>query len=113
HGRSRVDAPVIRVQGLDAAFAAAGAAPSSVVHVSVRADAPDIRAQFFKLGRPADPIDVANWAGNLVPTGAQIRFDWTRWRSRPREVALRLGPWPSGVYFLRLESSDGRTGYAP
>ena len=113
HGRPRLDAPVIRVQGLDAAFAAAGAAPSSVVHVSVRADAPALRVQFFKLGRPAGRIDVANWAGNLDPMGAETRFDWARWRSRPREVALRLGHWPSGVYFLRLESSDGRTGYAP
>jgi N,N-dimethylformamidase beta subunit-like, C-terminal len=28
-------------------------------------------------------------------------------------LAVRIGPWPSGVYFARLEAADGRTGFAP
>jgi N,N-dimethylformamidase beta subunit-like, C-terminal len=30
-----------------------------------------------------------------------------------RALSLIVGPWPSGLYFARLESSDGRVGYAP
>jgi hypothetical protein len=33
--------------------------------------------------------------------------------SRGRRVAVRIGPWPSGLYFARLEAADGRIGFAP
>ena len=32
---------------------------------------------------------------------------------RGRRVAIRIGPWPSGLYFARLEAADGRIGFAP
>jgi hypothetical protein len=28
-------------------------------------------------------------------------------------VAIRIGPWASGLYFARLEAADGRIGFAP
>ena len=34
--------------------------------------------------------------------------------SRPgRKVRVRIGAWPSGLYFARLEAADGRIGFAP
>ena len=32
---------------------------------------------------------------------------------RGRRVAIRIGPWASGLYFARLEAADGRMGFAP
>ncbi len=32
---------------------------------------------------------------------------------RGRRVTIRIGPWPSGLYFARLEAADGRIGFAP
>lgn len=31
----------------------------------------------------------------------------------PSLLSLRLGDWPSGLYFARLDSADGRVGFAP
>jgi hypothetical protein len=30
-----------------------------------------------------------------------------------RVVAVRIGSWPSGLYFARLVARDGRVGFAP
>ena len=30
-----------------------------------------------------------------------------------RPSAIRIGDWPSGLYFARLRAADGRVGFAP
>jgi hypothetical protein len=43
-----------------------------------------------------------------------VRVDWRSHRDAPAALrVVRAGNWPSGLYFLRLSSPDGRVGYAP
>ena len=43
-----------------------------------------------------------------------MRLDWRAHRDAPHTVdVVRAGAWPSGLYFLRITTSDGRVGYAP
>ena len=43
-----------------------------------------------------------------------VRLDWSGHRNAPHTVrVVRAGPWPSGLYFLRVTAGDGRVGYAP
>jgi hypothetical protein len=45
---------------------------------------------------------------------APARVDWSSHRDAPATIdVVRPGDWPSGLYFLRIESTDGRIGYAP
>ena len=53
------------------------------------------RSRFY--GDPVTEPHARSWAGS--------RF--------PRTVSIRVGPWPSGFYFVRLTARDGRMGYAP
>jgi hypothetical protein len=44
------------------------------------------------------PVTTRIWVGDVRPG---------------RSFRLRLGDWPSGVYFARLQATDGRIGFAP
>jgi hypothetical protein len=57
-------------------------------------------------GTPTRTYDVAHG----LPVTARIWVGATR---AGQGFALRLGDWPSGVYFARLQASDGRIGFAP
>ena len=54
-------------------------------------------------------------AQNLEPVGRYaVRVDWSAHRNAPAPLrVVRAGNWRSGLYFLRLETDDGRVGYAP
>ena len=45
--------------------------------------------------------------------GNPVRMDWTGKRSTRQTIAVQSGDWPSGLYAARLESDDGRVGFAP
>jgi hypothetical protein len=84
---------------------AAGATASLVFFNSAAA----VTLQVFHVGSEAAPT-----VGNDEMQGVQVAA-----RSRVGAVragtALRVqfGPWPSGIYFARLQSTDGRLGFAP
>jgi hypothetical protein len=43
-----------------------------------------------------------------------VRVEWSAHRDAPALLrVVRAGNWRSGLYFLRLETDDGRVGYAP
>ena len=122
-GRSRVydnvagrppQAPVVRIQGVDAWFTKRSYAPGELAHVRIACDASALRAQVFAYAGGPFPTTLrdALTSGTAV-TGA-IRVDWRAHRNAPATLAVaRAGNWRSGLYFLRLQTDDGRVGYAP
>jgi N,N-dimethylformamidase beta subunit-like, C-terminal len=109
----RVDAPVVRVQGIDAGFAAPSYAPGETAEVTISTDADTLSAQVFAYGNWFRPTARDLRSGGEAMT-APVRLDWRGHRSTPAHVRLvRAGDWPSGLYFLRVTADDGRVGYAP
>jgi len=111
--RGRVNAPVVRVQGVEAGFAEASYAPGETAEVTISTDALGLSAQVFAYGNWFRPTERDLRSGGEAMT-APVRIDWRSHRYAPTRVRLvRAGDWPSGLYFLRLIASDGRIGYAP
>jgi N,N-dimethylformamidase beta subunit-like protein len=108
----RVTAPVVRVQGIDAGFTRRSYAPGQQAELSLATDARLLRLQvfYFRFQRPGE-LDPKT-SGNAMTS--QLRLSWTRRRSAAHLVRfVRAGDWPSGLYFLRASSPDGRLSYAP
>jgi hypothetical protein len=110
-GRS-VGAPVVRVLGIEAAFAHESAAPGSVATLSVATDEPSFSLQLFHAGperRPTYADDVMNGVAVTQP----VEVGWRAHPNRPATVRVPIGAWASGLYFAKLTARDGRVGYAP
>jgi hypothetical protein len=105
-------APVVRVLGLDAAFTARSYRAGDVATLQIAADAKTLTTQVLHVG----PETVPTYADNLVngiPVGDPIVADWSTHPDAPAPLQIPIGDWPSGVYFVRLTSDDGRLGFAP
>jgi hypothetical protein len=105
-------APVVRLMGIDAAFAEPSYAPDQLATLRISADAPSLTVQFFHAG-PEHVFTAADNVMNGIPVGAPAQLDWSKKRNAPSVAKLGLGPWPSGLYFAQLTAPDGRIGYAP
>lgn len=109
----RQNAPVVRVQGIDAAFTKRSYAPGESAELRLASDARLLRLQVFAYQSPGRPSEQDVKTSGLAMTGP-IRVDWRAHRDAPALLrVLRAGDWPSGLYFLRATSADGRVGYAP
>ena len=108
----RATAPVVHLLGVEAAFARRSYLPTEPMSLRVRTDAPSFTLTFLRVGhgpylsmrsddltglQMADPVDV----------------DWSGKRSAPRAIRVQSGTWPSGLYAAKLETPDGRVGFAP
>src|SRR6476660_4342593 len=82
--------------------------PSSTARFIVRDRAADLKLQMFRAGTgfrriaasdvmPGSPVTTVRDLGPVTGT---------------RTIAVRLGEWPSGLYFARLSAPGGRMGYA-
>jgi hypothetical protein len=110
---SRQNAPVVRVQGVDAAFTKRSYAPGESAELRLATDARVLRLQVFAYQSPGRPSEQDVRTSGLAKTGP-IRIDWSAHRDRPALLrVVRAGDWPSGLYFVRATASDGRVGYAP
>jgi hypothetical protein len=106
-------APVVRIQGIDAGFYQPSYAPGQNATVKVATDAKTLSFQVFAYGGGRFPSirDLRTEGQAMTPAA---RVDWTAHRDAPASIdVVRPGDWPSGLYFLRIKSSDGRVGYAP
>jgi hypothetical protein len=114
HGpNGRQDAPVVRIQGIDAWFTKRSYAPGEAAELRLATDARLMRLQVFAYQSPGRPSEQDIKTSGLAKTGP-IRVDWTAHRDRPALLrVVRAGDWPSGLYFLRATAADGRVGYAP
>jgi N,N-dimethylformamidase beta subunit-like, C-terminal len=109
----RPDAPVVRVQGIDAAFTKRSYAPGETAELRLATDARSLRLQVFAYRSPGRPSEQDLRTSGLAMTGP-IPVDWSAHRDRPALLrVVRAGDWPSGLYFMRTVSADGRVGYAP
>jgi hypothetical protein len=109
--RGRQTGPVVRVQGVDAAFERDSYRAGSVARLRVSTDAAELTVQLFRAGpefvpKPAQP------ALTGLPVGDPIEMPW-RWRSQSHTVAVPIGDVPSGFCFAKLTAADGRVGFAP
>jgi len=109
----RQNAPVVRVQGIDAVFTQRSYAPGQSAELQLATDARHLRLQVFAYQTPGTPAAQDVKTSGVAMTGP-IPVDWSDHRNAPALLrVVRTGAWPSGLYFLRATSSDGRVGYAP
>jgi hypothetical protein len=109
----RPNAPVVRVQGIDAAFTRRSYAPGESAELRLATDARSLRLQVFAYRSPGRPSEQDLRTSGLAMTGP-IPVDWSAHGNRPALLrVVRAGDWPSGLYFLRAVAADGRVGYAP
>jgi hypothetical protein len=106
-------APVVRVLGIDAALARRSYASGEAATVVVAADAAALTMQLFRSGTEPGPT-YANDELNGVAAGEPQTIPWSANADRPSPITLPLpAELPSGVYYVRLTSDDGRLGFAP
>ena len=109
----RQNAPVVRVQGIDAAFTRRSYAPGEQAELRLATDARSLRLQVFAYQSPGPPSEQDVKTSGSAKTGP-IPVDWSGHRNAPALLrVVRAGDWPSGLYFVRAQSNDGRVGYAP
>jgi hypothetical protein len=94
---------------VEAAFGLQGYRPGETARLRFFSPAENVSLEIVHAGTESIRIirnDVM--AGHVVRASRQIGD------VRPgRELAIRLGNWPSGLYFARLTAPGGRIGYAP
>lgn len=109
----RIDAPVVRVQGIDAGFTQRSYAPGDPAVLSVASDASSLRFQVFAYGNQTHPTERDLKTSGLAMT-PPLAVDWRAHRDSPSRLrVIRAGDWRSGLYFMRATAADGRSGYAP
>ena len=104
---------VVRVLGVEAAFATRSALPGDHTMLVVRTDAKTLGVQMLRSGPETEPT-YANNEIKGVAVGDRLDVDWTAHANAPAPLQLDIGAdWPSGVYAARLDADDGRVGFAP
>jgi hypothetical protein len=101
---------VVRILGVEASFHRRSYPQGGPATVTIATDTPAVRIQVFSyLGNGVrDPNTEA------VAMTPPIRLGWRGHRNTPHTVEVgRDGTWPSGLYFLRARTTDGRLAYAP
>jgi hypothetical protein len=104
---------VVRILGVDVAFQQRGYLGGSQASASIATDARSVRVQFFGYPGTGSPgeLDAKTGASAMTPA---LTLDWRRNRGAPHMVDFGTSEtWASGLYFLRVTTSDGRVGYAP
>src|SRR5262245_18963000 len=94
---------------VEAAFARESYPPGATANLVISNAAPGIRMQVFRSG----PERIVT-RSDLTMNGVAITPRRSLGSSNGRRVVhLRVGQWPSGLYFARLRAADGRVGFAP
>jgi hypothetical protein len=107
-----LQAPVVRVLGVEAGFPHRSYAPGDLAELNLATDAKSLRLQVFQYTSQLSPRSRDFKTAGTAMT-APVRIDWRGHTGAPATLRLvRAGKWPSGLYFLRL-SARGRRGYAP
>ena len=105
--------PVVRLQGIDAAFTKPNYLPGELAHIRVATDAPSLTVKLFQSG----PEQVVTYADNQM-AGVEVpetssTIDWSAWRSTPHTIDFHVPNVVSGLYYVQFGAPDGRVGYAP
>jgi hypothetical protein len=108
----RASAPVVRVLGVEAAFAHRSYLATERMALRVLADTTAFTLTFLRVGHGPDPAVRSDELVGLEMSDP-VTIDWTGKRSARRTIVVQSGEWPSGLYAARLETADGRVGFAP
>ena len=102
---------VVRVLGVDAGFTTESYVAASSGRLAIETDATTLTLQTFRAGGE-DTRTHSDSLMNGVPVDQPVTIPW---KARHRRATLNraLGPWPTGVYFVKITANDGRVGYAP
>ncbi len=101
---------VVRILGVEAAFLKRSYPQGGPAAVSISTDSPSINIQVFSYVGDGTRDPNTNAFAMTPP----IRLGWRGNRNAAHVVEVgRAGTWPSGLYFLRARTVDGRLGYAP
>jgi N,N-dimethylformamidase beta subunit-like, C-terminal len=104
--------PVIRIQGIDAAFRSESYRPGQFAALGIETDATELELQLFRSGTEWQATRGPNVMEGTPVTEART-IAW-HWRSRRHFLRTFIpGRLESGLYFARLTGSDGRVGFAP
>ena len=102
---------MVRILGVDAGFTAESYVASSAARLGIETDATALTLQTFRAGPEEGPTH-SDTLMNGVPVTQPVTIPWAA-RHRRATLNFAIGPWPTGVYFVKLTASDGRIGYAP
>jgi hypothetical protein len=105
--------PVIRVQGIDATFTRQVYSPGRLAHLRVATDATALTVRILQSGPERAVVYADNQMAGVDVGFTPLQLDWSKHRNAPATLNVRLGDWPSGLYYAELTSPDGRIGYAP
>jgi hypothetical protein len=106
---------VVRILGVEVSFLRPSYPQGAQAAVSIATDAPAIRIQFLSYRSPGSPATRDGYTYAVSQTSS-VRLDWRGNRNAPHTLRALIPTsptWPSGVYFMRVTTSDGRVGYAP
>jgi N,N-dimethylformamidase beta subunit-like protein len=101
----RVPTAIELVPSVEASFQHESYMPGEMATLVVRRETPGTRLQLFRVG-----AERATTRGNNEMRGVPVTH--ARWISE-HVVSFAVGDWRSGLYFARLEATDGRVGFAP
>jgi hypothetical protein len=104
--------PVVRVLGIDASFTRESSPPNSVALLAIATDAPRLTLEVLRSGPERTPT-LHDGVMHGVVVAKPVEVGWRAHANRPARLRVRIGSWPTGVYYARLAASDGRVGYAP
>jgi len=94
---------------VEASFPRESYGPGSRAHLIFVSNARGVTLQFFRAGTEDKRPKASDvMFGSSVSTRSRIGNV-----SPHRTLTVRIGNWPSGVYFARLTARGGRVGYAP
>ena len=102
---------VVRVLGVDAGFTGESYVASSTARLAIETDATELTLQTFRTGGE-DTRTHSDTIMHGVPVNQPVTIPWVA-RHRRATLNFAVGPWASGVYFVKLTAKDGRVGYAP
>ena len=94
---------------IEAAFPRESYAPGDIARLVIWTSGSSVSLQVFRAGTEtanvrARDVMLGTAVSPLRPVGTV---------SRGHVIRIRMGPWPSGLYFARLTGSRGKVGYAP
>jgi hypothetical protein len=104
---------VVRVQGIQAGFLARSYPVGGTATVAISTDAKRVRLQLFSFASLPKPT-VHDLRTGGVAVAPAVQLAWPTRGSAVHYVQISAtGVAQSGLYFLRINSADGRVGYAP
>lgn len=107
-GRDTRERPTNRPT-VEAAFARESYAPGNVAKLAIWTSGQRVSMQILRAG--TERVDIA--ARDVMLGSPATGKRWLGDVHAGEAFRVRIGDWPSGLYFARLTGADGKVGYAP